>query len=121
MGFAARCKDWLCLFVELALRLGYAPSHFSPSPAYGYRESQRLILYNRAQPKGKRASLTERHSHSSQRAAKPYRLSIKEVARSLKQRVNSEILHTTVFGVRACCLSPCRTVMFFASSPLIDG
>jgi len=44
-----------------------------------------------------------------------------EVARSLKQRVNSEILHTTVFGVRARCLSPCRTVMFFASSPLIDG
>ena len=43
------------------------------------------------------------------------------VARSLRQRVNSEILHTTVFGVRACCLSPCRTVMFFASSPLIDG
>src|SRR6185369_5659362 len=79
MGFAARCKDWLCLFVELALRLGYAPSHFSPCPAYGYRESQRLILYNRAQPKGKRASLTERHSHSSQRAAKPCRLSMKEL------------------------------------------
>jgi len=80
MGFAARCKDWLCLSVELALRLGYAPSHFSPCPAYGYRESQRLILYNRAQPKGKRASLTERHSHSSQRAAKPCRAKMDLVA-----------------------------------------
>src|SRR6185369_13840965 len=93
MGFAARCKDWLCLFVELALRLGYAPSHFSPSPAYGYRESQRLILYNRAQPKGKRASLTERHSHSSQRAAKPCRKekSCKE-NKKLLVRLNRELI-----------------------------
>jgi len=77
-GFAARCEEWLCLSVELAFPLGYASCHCSPRPAYGYRggEATQSLLQGAAQEK--RASLTEKHSHSSQQVAKPIRTTQKD-------------------------------------------